>query len=676
MILTYGYWQQRFAGSPSVIGSRVTIDSRPREVIGVMPQTFRFLNADAAVILPQRFEGPQLLPNDVHAYVGIARLKAGVSLAQANADVARMLPIWIQERGTNAGVLTAARFGPALRPVKEDVIGDVGQVLWLLMGTIGVVLVIACANVANLLLVRAEGRRQELTVRAALGAGWGHIARHLLVESLALGVLGGVCGIGLAYVGLRLLVRIGPATLPRLSEISIDPIVLAFSLAVSLLSALLFGLLPILRHAGQRGAQALQGAARGDGRTLSPSRAQHRSRNALVFVQVALAVVLLVASGLMLRSFQALRRVDPGFAEPEQIQTIRISLPEGQVAEPERVARTQQDILVEIAKIPGVTSATFATALPMEMEYENNVALTAEGEAYTGGIPAMRRSKAVAPGFFATLGIPVLTGRDFTWTDVYDRRRVVVVSNNMARELWGQPSAAIGKRVRMGRAGPWNEIVGVVGDVYDSGVDQAPPTSVYWRAGVQDVAGPVPTYTPRDATFAIRSAQAGSEDLIRQLSRAVWAVNSDLPLARVQTLGETSAQSMSRTSFTLVMLVISGAMALVLGIVGIYGVMSYTVTEQRRAIGIRLALGAARAAILRRFLWQGLRIAAVACASGIVLSLAVRGALSRLLFGVSPSDPVTLVGVAGIVLVVATLAALIPASRAAFMQPMRTLREE
>jgi predicted permease len=675
-ILTYGYWQRRFGGSATVIGSAVTIDGRPREVIGVMPQSFRFLNADAAVILPQRFEGAQLLPNDVHSYVGIARLKHGVSLAQANADVARMLPIWIKERGTNAAGLTAARFGPALRPVKQDVVGDIGQVLWLLMGTIGIVLAIACANVANLLLVRAEGRRQELAVRAALGAGWRHIARQLLLESVALALLGGALAVGLAYAGLRLLVSIGPATLPRLSEISIDPLVLAFTLFLSLASALLFGLLPVVKYAGIRGATALQGVARVDGRTSSPNQRQHRSQNALVFVQVALAVVLLVASGLLIRSFQALRSVEPGFVRPEQIQTLRISIPEGQVADPERVVRMQQDILREIEKISAVTSVAFGTSLPMEMEYENSTVVTAEDKIYPAGIPPLRRTKAVTPGYFKTLGTPLLAGRDFTWTDVDDRRSVAIVSNNLARELWGQPTAALGKRIRVGRVGPWQEIVGVVGDVHDSGVDQPPPATVFWRAGVLEGNAVLRPYLPREMSFAIRSEQTGSEDLIRQLSRAVWAVNPDLPLARVQTLGETYAQSMSRTSFTLVMLAIAGSIAMALGIVGIYGVISYAVTEQRRSIGIRLALGAARAAILRRFLAHGIRVAGAACASGVVLSLAVSGTLSRLLFGVSPSDPATLISVFAIVLLVATLAALIPATRAAFLEPMRTLREE
>jgi predicted permease len=395
-----------------------------------------------------------------------------------------------------------------------------------------------------------------------------------------------------------------------------------------------------------------------------------------VFVQVALAVVLLVAAGLMIRSFLALRSVEPGFVDPDGIQTFRISIPEGRVAESERVSRMQQDILTEIGKISGVTSAAFATALPMEMDYENNMVVTAADKTYAEGIPPLRRSKFVAPGFFRTMGIPLVAGRDFTWTDVDARRRVAIVSNNLARELWGQPPAALGKQIRIGRVGALTEIIGVAGDIYDSGADQPPPAIVYWRAGVQDAFGPVPELVLRDLSFAIRSDQAGTEDLIRQVGRAVWAIDSSLPLARVQTLGETYTQSMSRTSFTLVMLAIAGIMALALGLVGIYGVISYAVTEQRRAIGIRLALGAARGSILGRFLAQGLRVTAIACATGIVLSIAARGALSRLLFGVSPFDLVTLISVAVIVLLVATLAALIPAARAAFMQPMRTLREE
>jgi len=302
--------------------------------------------------------------------------------------------------------------------------------------------------------------------------------------------------------------------------------------------------------------------------------------------------------------------------------------------------------------------------------------VTAEDKTYGEGIPPLRRSKSVAPGLFKTLGIPLIAGRDFTWVDVFERRRVVVVSNSMARELWGEPWAAIGKRVRIGRVGALNEIVGVVGDIYDSGVDQAPPAIVYWRAGIQDGFGPLRSFIPRQTTFAIRSRQAGSDALLRQLSRAVWAVNADLPLARVQTLGETYNKSMARTSFTLVMLAIAGFIALALGIVGIYGVLSYAVAEQRRAIGIRLALGAARTVILRQFLGHGIRVAAMASISGLALSFVLSRTLSSLLYGVSPSDPATLAGVIGTVLLVASIAALVPAARAALVEPIQALRED
>jgi putative ABC transport system permease protein len=672
--LSHGYWQRRFAGDAAVVGRLVTIDSRPREVIGVMPRGFRFVTAEPDVILPQRFGPAELMPNDVHMYMGIARLKPGTSLAQASADVTRMVPIWIAERGTNSRTLTAARFGPALRLLKQDVVGDVGPVLWLLMGIIGIVLVIACANVANLLLVRAEGRRQELTVRAALGAGWSHITRHLLIESLTLGVLGGVLGLGLAYAGLQLLVAIGPANLPRLSEISIDARVLAFTLVVSVVSALLFGLTPVVKYASPRRGLAL-GAAAGS-RMIGESRTRQRSQNALLVVQVGLAVVLLVASGLMIRTFQALRRVQPGFSAPAQVQTLRLSISPADVPEPERVVRIQQDILDRLATLPDVSSAAFVNALPLEFEFENNMAVNAESETTAEGIPPMRRSKNVTPGFFTTLQIPFIAGRDFTWTDVHDRRPVAIVSQNLAREIWGQPSMAIGRRIRVGRVGPWTEVIGVVGDVHDSGVDQPPPATVYWRAGVQGGSGPVPTFINREVAFALRSPRAGTEDFVKQMSQAIWAVNKGLPVARVQTLDEVYRQSMARTSFTLVMLAIAGTMALTLGMVGVYGVISYAVSRRRREIGLCLALGARRSGILRQFLGQGVRVSAVGCLCGLALSLAVTRLLSRMLYGVSPLDPVTLSSVVAIVLGVASLAALVPATRAAFTQPMRTLRED
>lgn len=674
VILSHGYWQRRFGGNPAVLQQTITIDSRPRDVIGVMPQRFQFMNANADVILPQRFEGSQLQPNDVHAYNGIARLKPGVSLAQADADVARMLPIWITAYGTNGPLLTAAHFAPTLRPLEQDVVGDVGQVLWVLMGTIGIVLLIACANVANLLLVRAEGRQHELTVRAALGAGWGRIARQLLVESMTLGVLGGAVGLGCAYAGVGLLAAMGPTSLPRLAEVSIDSVVLAFTLAVSLLSGLLFGLIPVVKYAGPKMSLALRDTLQGGGRALSQGRERQRSQNALVVAQVALAVVLLVSSGLMIRSFQALRHVQPGFTRPEQIQTVRLSIPAAQAAEPERVARMQHDIAAQIGAIPGVTSVSFATALPMEAEFADDIALTAEDKTYAEGIPPMRRTKWVAPGLFATLGTPLLAGRDFTWTDIDDHRPVAIVSENMAREMWDEPSAAIGKRIRMGRVGVWSEIIGVVGDVYDSGAQQGAPAIVYWRAGVQRRSEISTPYIPRAMTFAIRSNQAGTEDFVRRVSEAVWTVNPNLPLARVQTLGDVYDRSMSRTSFTLIMLAIAGSMALILGIIGVYGVISYTMSQRRREIGIRLALGAQPQELRRRFVRSGLAPTGLGIAVGLGGAIGLTRLMASLLFGISPLDPVTYCAVPLVMAIGAACASYVPVRRAVAMNPVEALK--
>jgi putative ABC transport system permease protein len=676
VILTHGYWQRRFGGDRAALGRTIRIDSQPREVIGVMPPGFRFLDADPEVILPQRFEGDQLQPNDVHRYVGIARLKPGVSLPQANADVRRMLPIWITQYGTNGPVLRAARFEPSLRPAKEDVVGDVGSVLWVLMGTIGIVLLIACANVANLLLVRAEGRRQELAVRAALGAGWGRIAHQLLVESVTLGVLGGAFGLALAYGGLRLLAAVAPADLPRQAEISIDPLVLAFTLAVSLLSGLLFGLIPVLKYVGPMMSTALGGALHGGSRTQSQGKERHRSQNTLVVAQVGLAVVLLVAAGLMIRTLDALRHVRPGFAQPETIQMVRLSIPEAQVAEPERVVRMQQDIAERIAAIPGVTSVAFATAMPMELEFENNVVVTAEDKTYDEGIPPLRRFKSISPGLFRTLGTPLLAGRDFTWSDIYDQRQVAVVSENLARELWGAPSDALGKRIRVGRVGADHEIIGVVGDLYDSGVHQKAPTIVYWRAGAQRHPGVSRTFAPRSVTFAIRSERAGTDDLARRISEAVWAVNPNLPLAGLQTLAEVYRRSMSRTSFALVMLAFAASMALVLGIVGIYAVLSYVVSHRRREIGIRLVLGAQRGQLRRRFVRHGLVLAGVGVAIGLLVAAGLTQLLSSLLFGVSTLDPLTYAAVPILLAVAAALASLVAVHRATAVDPLEALKAE
>jgi len=676
VMLGYGYWLRRFGADRSVIGRGITVESRPREIVGVMPEGFRLVNADPELITPLGLDRSRVtLPG--FGLQTVAKLKPGVTIEEASADVARMVPIWMSSwpaaRGVNPRVYESWRITPALRPLEQDVVGNVTNALWVLMGTIGIVMLIACANVASLLLVRAEGRQQELAVRAALGAGRGRIVRGLLVESALLGVTGGVLALGLARVGLHFLVSAGPATLPRLDEISIDSGALLFTLVVSLLSGLLFGLMPALKYAGPRISTVL----RGGGRTSSQSRERHRARNVLVVAQVALALVLLVSSGLMIRTFQALRAVQPGFTQPDQLQTVQISIPTSLVPEPERVARLQHDIVDKLAAIPGVTSVGFASVMPMATRTPDWDAVRAEGKTYSQDeVPPLRLFKSVSPRLFETSGTRLVSGRDFTWTDLYDHRPVVMVSANLARELWGTPAAAIGKRIQTLEVAPWREVIGVVQDVYDNGVNEAAPTTVYWpslgessyRAGQVNV--------ERTVTFAIRSRQTGTETFLSQVRRAVWSAHASLSLASERSMQEIYDQSMARTSFTLVMLAIAGAMALVLGVIGIYGVISYAVTQRTREIGIRLALGAQRGELKRMFVRHGLVLTGAGMAIGLGAAVGLTRLMSSLLFGISPLDPTTYV-VVPILLVIATiLASYLPARRAAAVDPVEALKAE
>ena len=410
--------------------------------------------------------------------------------------------------------------------------GDIGKVLWVLMGTVGIVLLIACANVANLVLVRAEGRQQELAIRAALGAGWGRLARELLSEALTLGILGGALGLGLGYVGIRVLVAMGPANLPRLEDISVSAPVLLFTVGISLLSGILFGLLPVFKYAGTQ----LSSALKEGGRALSDGKERHRSRNILVVVQIALALVLLISSGLMIRTFQALRNVQPGFTHPEEVLTLRISVPEAQTPDPAQAAR-------------------------------------------------------VAGGFFKTIGNPLLAGRDLSWNDIYQQSRVVLVSENFAREFWKTPAKAIGRRIRETPKDPWREIIGVVGNERDNGVNQPAPTIVYWPMMVNGFWGDE-HFVHRTMAYAIRSPRSRS-------------------------------------------------MALLLGLVGIYGVISYSVSQRTREIGIRMALGARQEDVRRMFVTHGLVLTGIGIATGLAAAVGLTRMMSALLFAANPVDPAT-----------------------------------
>jgi putative ABC transport system permease protein len=672
-LLADGYWRSRFGADPSVIGRRITIEGKPTEIIGVLPATFQFMDRRVSLMSPLRFN-PATLHLGGFSYQGLARLKPEATLAQANADVARMLPIDMERfpapPGFNKDMFKDARIGPNLRFMKDDLLGDIGNTLWVLMGTVGIVLLIACANVANLLLVRAEGRQQELAVRAALGAGWGRIARELLMESLALGLTGGALGLGLAYGALRLLGASEFTQLPRLDNVSIDLRAVLFTVGAAIVAAMLFGLIPVFKYARPQLALAL----RSSGRSLSTSRDRQRARNVLVVVQVALALVLLVSSGLLIRTFQALRNVDPGFSNPDTVQTIGISLLDTVVKEPEHVVRMHEAILRKIEALPGVTSVAVADSVPMEGGWGDPV--YAEDQVYAEGtLPPLRRFRIISPGYVATIGSRLVAGRDITWNETFNHVPVALVSESMARELWREPQAALGKRIRPTVKDDWREVIGVVADLRDNGVDQKAPTTVYWPLYMTNFMSD-PVYSRRGGSVLVRSSRAGSLEFLGEVRRAVWSVNANLPVANPRTLGAVYDRSMARTQFTLVMLVIAGSMALLLGIVGIYGVISYSVSQRTREIGIRLALGAPLGDVRRMFLRHGLVLSAIGAACGLAAAFALTRLMKTLLFEVNPTDPITYVLASAGLIGAAMLASYLPARSASAVDPAHALRSE
>jgi predicted permease len=681
VIISYGFWQRRFGRDENALGRELSLDSRPARIVGIMPADFRFVDfaTPPDVIAAVRLDEATLIISAGWSYQGIARLKPGVTPDEARVDLERARRIWIESwplpnlPGVTREALAAFPVAAVVRPLKDDIVGGVASMLWVLMGAIGAVLLVACANIANLTLVRADARRQELAVRAALGAGVTRIARGLLVENLVLGAAGSVLGLLLAYVGLRFLVALGPSNLPRLQEIGVYPPVLAFTIAVSLLSTLLFGSMTVLKHA-LRAAAPLVAAARGS----TTSRERNKARSALVVVQVALALALVVSAALMIRTFQELRDVDPGFAEPTAVQTARIWLPRELTSQPEQYTRLQHEIQDRIAALPGVEAVGFASALPMEGPgWAGSAPIVIEGQVPPPGVfPAQRGNKFVSPGYFKAMGTRLIAGRDITWSDIEAGGHVVVISESFARELASEPAGAVGKRIRtFVETDAWREVVGVVQGVHETGLYEDAPDFVYFPTLLADMWGTPVTGTPFVA-YTIRSQRAGTASFLDEVRHAVWSVNASLPVTHTRTMADLYSGSLARTSFVLVLLAIAGSMALLLGIVGIYGVVAYVVAQRTREIGIRAALGAEPQQLARMFLKQGLALSCVGAVAGLVAAGALGRLMSSLLFGVSSLDPLAYVAALAATITAATLAAYLPARRAAKIDPMNTLRAE
>ncbi len=674
VMLSYDYWQSRFGSDRAIVGRTIRVDGKARQVIGVMPKEFRFLDWEQpSLFLPIRLDRNKTTLGQF-SYDGVARLRPGVTMQAANADVARMWPIVLSSfpapPGFSIDLFQKARIGPKVRPLTQDVIGDVSKLLWVLMGSIGVVLLIACANVANLMLVRAEGRHHELAICSALGASPWRIAKQFLLESAVLGVLGSALGLVLAWGALRLLVALGPDGLPRLHDIGIDGNVLVFTLGVALICSLLFGSIPALRYAGTRTGTGLR-----ESRTTSQGRERHRTRNILVVIQVSLAFVLLICSGLMIRTFRALIHVDAGYDTTAKIQTVRLGISEADVPKDDDVLRRQQAIAQKIAAVPGVESVSFGGSVPMDGNGWHDPVFAQDRNYAGNAMPPLREFVFGAPGFLKTLGIPLVAGRDFTWDETFQKLPVAMVSENFAREYWGNATNALGKHIRVSTKDDWREIVGVIDDVHHDGMSQDAPTFAYWPTLMSHFESDR-FNVRRFVVFAIRTPRAGSESLMKDVRQAVWSVDANLPLTSVHTQDYYYQKSIARTSFTLVMLAIAATIALLLGIVGLYGVIAYSASQRTREIGIRIALGAQRKAITTMFVRQGLVLAASGIGCGLLLAFAATRFLKSLLFHVSPVDPITYLLACIALCGSALLASYIPSRRTAAVNPVEALRAE
>jgi putative ABC transport system permease protein len=659
-LLSHGLWASQYGADPAIVGRTIHLNGTSREVIGVMPAGYDFPSPELDVWIPFQLD-PASNNFGAHFIFAIARLAPGVTIKAAARD-ARSLVARFDEVGYDASWFKEIFDGGAVvRPLRDYVVGDARRPLLIVLATAGFVLLIACSNVANLLLVRAEGRRRENALRMALGSSRGRLARHMLVESAVLAFVGGAAGVLLAFAGIRALVSIGPASIPRLDEIGINGTALGFTLLVSVLAGLMFGVLPAMHSSSTQ----TMAAIRDGGRGTTLGRERHRTRNALVLTQVALAFVLVAGSGLMVRSFQALRSVEPGFTAAGVLTFDVRPLPT-KYESPEAVAQFYDRLIERLEAVPGVRGAGAVDKLPLNGTRRNFAAVVDEFPPAKGEFPPLFEFRRVTPGYFRAMGIPVIEGRTFTSVDSDARLGRLVISESVKARYWPDTSA-LGKGITI--SGVPARVVGVVGDVHDTGLDAGPDQFLYlpMLSTVSTGAGSTAmTMTVRTATHPLSSVPA--------IRGAIAELDPDLPIAQVQPMQRVLDHSMSRTSFTMSLLVIAAIVALFLGAIGIYGVLSYVVSQRVTEIGVRTALGASPGKLLGMVLSQGMRLAGVGVLIGLIAALALGRAVAALLYGVGPMDPGTLVAASALFLAVAGLASLLPASRAAAAAPTDALR--
>jgi putative ABC transport system permease protein len=657
VILTHGLWQSHFGSDPGTVGRRVEVDGVRAEIVGIMPAGFAFPDASIRLLVPLWLDpargfgsfGPRAL----------ARLAPGVTLNVAQQEITA-LQKRIPERfpDIDREFLDRSGWSATVTPLRDTIVGDVSAMLWILFGTMALVLLIAGANVANLFLVRAESRQREVAVRAALGAGRWRLARAFLSESLVLTLAGGAAGSLMAWAGVRLLVAYSPVDLPRMHEVRFDGAVLAFAIALSICAGLVLGALPMLHLAGRSFVALLRDGGRGN----TAGRARHRMRNLLIAGQVAMALLLLVASGLMLRSAERLYSVDPGFSV-EGVVTAGVSL--GPRSDRSQAVRFYHQVLDEVARLPGIVSRGASSSLPIGATHMGGGSFDIESRPRPDTeLPAVTMYMAVSAGYFETLGVPVLAGRAPEPADAEGGRPVVWVNETFARTFLD--NNAIGERIEL--EGTRLEIVGVVGDIRTFGPREDVRPFAYMTLGNPAVS--------LDVMHLVVRTAAAPGSLASALRGAVDRVDSSVPLTTLQTMTDVVASSLAQTWFTMTLLACAAGGALVLGMIGLYGVIRYVVAQRTAEIGVRIALGARPGDVRWMVLRQGLSVTLAGVIVGLVAAWASTRLMASLLFQVSASDPATFVSVALVLTGVSMLATYLPARKAASIDPSQALREE
>lgn len=667
-VLSHGYWLGRFAGDPAIVGQSITVEGAPVEVVGVLApgENLPALGAapDADVWLPLGLD-PAATPVNDHGLRAIGRLKDGVTIDAASADLARLTARFPDELSAaySPAFMRDYHFSAKVTPLRDAVVGESSRILWMLFGAVGIVLVIACANVANLFLVRVDARRREVAVRTALGADRVHLAWHYVTESVLLAVVAGAIGVALAWSAIRLLVAIAPTGIPRLGEIHLGWGSIVFAAVVSLGAGVVFGLIPLARSGVD--VSTLRENARG----MTASRGRHAVRSALVVAQVALAVVLLAAAGVMLRSFERLRAVRPGF-DATGLLAVDVSLPYGRYGDYQSTSAFYRDLQSRVAALPAVGGVGATTSLPLEGG-GSCATLFAQGEAAqsTGAAPCIRYVY-VTPGYFETMGIS-LSGTPSSWNDVSGKHAGAVVSGSLADRFWpGQDP--LGRGIKGGGGEAYFQVAAVTGDVRIDDLRVPKPEVIYFP--IVPVEG-TQLWGPANAmTLVVRVKSADPASLVPAIRRTVAELDPGVPVANARTMSDVVARSMARLSFTMLLLGVAGVMALALSAVGLYGVISYIVGERRGEIGLRMALGARAGEVGKMIVLQSVRLAVAGVVIGLIGAAATTRILRTLLFEVSPTDPLTLVAVALFLVLLAALASYSPARRAALVDPIEVLR--